>query len=139
MKYYVGTIENSPYVEMKAPYERTVRYLISPELDPSQNMLAVGIVELPVGSRSDFRAHDEPELFMCIAGHGHILVGDEMIEMRPYNAVLVPADVPHQTYNDVGDEIMKFVIILPPPFGGDKMIIGEWKKAQKENNITEVE
>jgi len=137
MAYYVGTLENSPYVKIEAPYERIVRYLISPELDPSQNELALGLVELPVGSKSDFRAHPEPELFLCIAGHGHIRIGDEMIEMHPFNAVMVPPNVPHQTYNDIGDEVMKFVIVLPPPFGGDRMIIDNWKKAQGIKNTGE--
>lgn len=131
MGYYVGTIENSPYVKFNAPYERIVRYLISPELDPSQNELAMGLVELPVGSKSDWRAHPEPELFMCIAGHGHIKIGDEIIEMKPFNSVMVPANVYHQTFNDVGSEEMKFIIVLPPPFGGDKSIIGGWKKARE--------
>ena len=130
MEYYVGTLANSPYAEMKAPYERTVRFFISPELDPTQKELAVGLVELPVGSKSDFRGHPEPELFMCISGHGHIRVGDELIEMHPFHTVLVPPEVPHQTYNDIGDEVMKFVIVLTPPFGGDHTVIEYWKQAQ---------
>lgn len=130
MGYYVGTLENSAYVKMEAPYERIVRFLLSPELDHTQKELAVGLVDLPVGSKSDWRGHPEPEMFLCIAGHGHIKVGDEMIEMHPYTAILVPANVSHQTYNDIGNEEMKFVIVLTPPFGGDKSILENWKKAQ---------
>lgn len=128
MAVYVGTIANSPYAKMDPPYERTVRFLLSPELDPAQKELAVGIVELPAGSKSDYRAHEESEMFLCIEGHGHIRVGDELIEMHPYTAVLVPPNVPHQTYNDIGECMMRFVIVLPPPFGGDKSIIAQWER-----------
>jgi hypothetical protein len=78
MGYYVGTLENSPYVKMEAPYERIVRFFISPELDPAQKELAIGMVELLVGSKSDFRAHPVSELFICITGHGHIKIGEDI-------------------------------------------------------------
>lgn len=128
---YVGNIEHSPWAQMQAPHERILRCLLSPELDPTQNDIVCGLVEIPLGSQSDWRAHEEGELFFCIHGHGHIRVGDEMIELHPNTALWVPSGIPHQTYNDIGDETLHLLFVLLSPFGGDKNIINLWREAQQ--------
>ncbi|GEM_PF-540008 len=123
---YVGNIENAPWCLMEAPYERILRVMVSPELDPGQKDIAAGVVELSPGSKSDWRGHEEGELFFCVSGHGHIRVGEDCFKFEPYTAVYVPSNVPHQTYNDVGQEKMVIIWVLISPFGGDKAIIKRW-------------
>jgi mannose-6-phosphate isomerase-like protein (cupin superfamily) len=117
---------------MEAPNERMLRCLLSPELDTTQKEIAAGLVEIKVGSNSDCRSHEEGELFFCISGHGHIRIGDEMIELHPDTALWVPGGIQHQTFNDLGNEDMKLLWVLLAPFGGDKAIISRWKTEREK-------
>jgi mannose-6-phosphate isomerase-like protein (cupin superfamily) len=115
---------------MPAPETRTLRLLISPELDPTQNDVVLGMVEIPPGSNSDWRGHDEGELFFIISGRGRAKVGPDTIELGPFTAFYAPPGVPHQTFNTSDKEDLVMTFTLVPPFGGDKRII-EMSKAQK--------
>ncbi|SMC59778.1 cupin domain-containing protein [Papillibacter cinnamivorans] len=120
--YYVATLENSPWVKTPPPNERILRCLISPELDPTNHDIACGMTELQPGCTSDFRAHDEGEMFICIAGKGHVRVGDDMVEMHPISVVYVPKNTLHQIYSDM-DDTFTLLWVLTPPFGGDRMVL----------------
>ena len=121
---YVGTKENAPHCTMPAPYQRELYCLLSPSLDPTQHDLAVGMVEIPAGSTSDWRAHEEGEMFFVVSGHGHMRVGEEVIALQPDMALYVPGGVPHQSINDSpSGEVLKELFVLTPPFGGDRSII----------------
>jgi quercetin dioxygenase-like cupin family protein len=115
---------------MSAPNERKLYCLLSPELDPTNHDIACGLVEIPPGSNSDWRGHEEGEMFFCIEGAGHIRLGDEWIELRPNTAVYAPPFAPHQTVNDGGAGTMRLLFALVPPFGGDRSIIEKWKSEQ---------
>lgn len=90
-----------------------------------------GTVEIAPGSQSDFRSHEEGELFYCVQGRGHIRIDDALYELYPDTAIYVPPFAKHQTYNDVGGEQMKLLFVLTPPFGGDRAIIAKWKSEQQ--------
>ena len=128
---YVGNLENSPWTQMEEPHKRILRVLISPELDPTQNDIALGKVEIPPGSTSDWRAHEEGELFLCVSGKGRMKYGDEWYNLSPDTAMYVPPNTLHQTYNDSADEDLVLYFVLLPPFGGDRTIIARWKDAEK--------
>lgn len=129
--YYLATPENSPSTMMAEPYARRLRCLISPELDRANHDIACGTVEIAPGSQSDFRSHEEGELFYCVQGRGHIRIDDVLYELYPDTAIYVPPFAKHQTYNDVGGEQMKLLFVLTPPFGGDRAIIAKWKSEQQ--------
>jgi quercetin dioxygenase-like cupin family protein len=131
-KMYIGTKENAPHCEMPEPYKRTLRVLLSPELDPTQKDIAAGMVELPSHSQSDWRGHEEGEMFFCISGAGRAKIGEEMITLKPFSAVYVPPFVPHQTYNDSDSEDLVLLFVLTPPFGGDRSIIERYKSQTKK-------
>ena len=128
---YVGTRENGPFYEMPEPEKRMLRLLISPELDPSQHDIACGMVEVPPGSNSDMRGHDEGELFLIVSGEGKAIVGDETIKLAPFTAFYAKPNVPHQTFNTSKDENLVMYFVLVPPFGGDKRIIDFWKSSKE--------
>jgi mannose-6-phosphate isomerase-like protein (cupin superfamily) len=127
---YVGTKDNGPFHEMPEPEKRILRLLISPELDPTQKDIACGMVEIPPGSNSDFRGHDEGELFIIVSGKGKARVGEEEIKLAPFTAFYAKPGVPHQTFNTSDKEDLVMFFVLVSPFGGDKRIIDMWKAAQ---------
>lgn len=51
MSYYVGNFENAPFVQMPAPEERILRCFISPELDPTNQDIALGMTEMQPGCK----------------------------------------------------------------------------------------
>jgi mannose-6-phosphate isomerase-like protein (cupin superfamily) len=127
---YVGTKENGPFYEMPEPERRMLRVLISPQLDPTQNDIACGMVEVPPGSNSDLRGHGEGELFIIVSGEGKAIVGGDEIKLTPFSAFYAKPNVPHQTFNTSDKEDLVMFFVLVPPFGGDKRIIDMWKSAQ---------
>ncbi len=128
--HYVGNKSNAPQVWKDEPYRRKLYCLISPLLDQSNHDIACGLVELPEGSRSDCRGHEEGELFFCISGNGHIRVGNEVLPLEPDSAVYVPRNVEHQTINDGGSGELRLLFVLTPPFGGDRSIIEASEQAK---------
>lgn len=120
---YIGEKETAPQVWKPEPYRRKLYCLLSPQLDPSNHDIACGLVDLPEGSCSDFRGHEEGELFFCISGSGHIRVGEEILPLKENSAIYVPPFVEHQTINDGGAGEMRLLFVLTPPFGGDRSII----------------
>lgn len=126
---YIGTIENAPSCVMPEPNQRILRCLISPELDPTQKDIAVGMAEIEPGSNSDYRGHEEGELFYCLEGSGHIKIEDELYELKKDSCVYVPPFMRHQTINDGGEGVFRLLFVLTPPFGGDRSII-EMSKRQ---------
>lgn len=131
--YYIGKKENAPQVWKDAPYHRKLYCLISPELDPSNRDIACGLVDLPEGSQSDFRGHEEGELFFCISGKGHIRLGDDILPLEANSAIYVPPYVEHQTINDGGEGELRLLFALTPPFGGDRQIIEASKQKAQED------
>lgn len=131
--YFIGKKETAPQVWKDAPYRRKLYCLISPELDPSNQDIACGLVDLPEGSCSDFRGHEEGELFFCISGKGHIRLGSEVLPLEADSAIYVPPYVEHQTINDGGEGELRLLFVLTPPFGGDRQIIeASRQKAQED-------
>ncbi len=131
--YYVGNRGTAPWIEKDAPYKRTLRLLLSPQLDASQDDIAAGLTEIPPGSKSDFRGHEEGEMFFCIKGDGHMKLGEDEFALKPFTTVYAPPGIPHQTFNDSADEEMVLLWVLVPPFGGDKAIMAEWEAGEKKS------
>ncbi|MDD4189662.1 MAG: cupin domain-containing protein [Eubacteriales bacterium] len=122
-------IEDAPYVLDKYPHERVRRVFLSPELDPEITDFACGMSEVPPGSQSDLHVHEGSEMWFCISGRGHIIIGDEVEELRPNMAVWSPGNCKHQLKNDIPGEKEKFVLLfflLPP--GKEKEIVKEWRQ-----------
>lgn len=128
--YYVGTFENAPTVETAAPEKRILRCFISPELDPTNQDIALGMSELQPGGKSDYRSHPEGEMFICVGGCGHVRIEDEMVELQKGHVVYVPKFTKHQLLADMDSEFTIYWV-LTPPFGGDRLVIDMAKKAQE--------
>ena len=130
--YFIGKKADAPQVGKEEPYRRKLYCLISPELDPSNQDIACGLVDLPEGGRSDFRGHEEGELFFCISGKGHIRLGNEILPLEADSAIYVPPYVEHQTINDGGCGELRLLFALTPPFGGDRSIIEASRQKMQE-------
>ena len=131
MSYYVGNFENAPFVQMPAPEERILRCFISPELDPTNQDIALGMTEMQPGCKSDWRGHAEGERFICVKGKGHVRIEEEIIELKEGSVVYVPKWAKHQLMADC-DDIFTVYWVLTPPFGGDKMTIDLARKANAD-------
>ena len=125
--YYVGNFENAPFVNMPAPDERILRCFISPELDSTNQDIALGMTEMQPGCQSDWRGHPEGEMFICVEGKGHVRIEDEYIELEKGSVVYVPKFAKHQLLADCGSAFSLYWV-LTPPFGGDKLVCDLAKK-----------
>ena len=81
----------------------------------SQN-LAVTWVEGEPGSEQAVHSHDGREqVYVIVQGNGAMRVGDEVEEVGPGTAILVPPGTDHSIRN-TGQEILIYVSATSPPF-----------------------
>ncbi len=121
---YIAKKNLRKYLEVPEPEKRTLSVLISSVLDPSNHDIAMGKTEMTPGCQSDYRGHEEGELFYCIKGKGTVLIGEDRHELDEDEAVYVPPFKPHQLLSD-RDDVFSVVWILTPPFGGDINILSK--------------
>jgi mannose-6-phosphate isomerase-like protein (cupin superfamily) len=101
------------------PHQRVIRHLITPENTGSE-YLWLGTSSVDPGFTSNAHSHeDQEEVFYCVSGRGRIKVDDEEAPLVPGAAIYVPPKSVHQLIND-GDEILKVVSAVSPPFIPDK-------------------
>src|SRR5512139_3467206 len=101
------------------PHQRMIRHIIAPWTVGSKN-LWVGTAAVDPGFTSNPHSHDDnEEVFYCVSGRGRIRVDDEEMPLEPGATIYVPPKCVHQLIND-GDEILKVVSAVSPPFIPDK-------------------
>ncbi len=78
--------------------------------------LAVTWVEGEPGSEQAVHSHDGKEqVYIIVQGRGAMRVGDEVEEVGPGTAILVPPGASHSIRN-IGDERLIYVSATSPPF-----------------------
>lgn len=101
------------------PHQRVIRHLVTPEKMGSK-FLWLGTSSVDPGFKSNAHAHeDQEEVFYCVSGQGRIKVDDEEAPLEPGAVVFCPPGSVHQLIND-GDEVMKVVSAVAPPFIPEK-------------------
>lgn len=65
--------------------------------------------ELAPGGFSSLERHRHAHTIVVIRGRGRVRVGEELLEVRPFDTVYVPPDVPHQFLNPDGGEPFGFL------------------------------
>jgi len=68
------------------------------------------IVRTPPGGGVDLHTHPYSETFVMLAGEGRWTAGDEVIELRPQNVLVVPPQTPHG-FRNTGDEPLLVVSV----------------------------
>jgi len=96
------------------PFERTLKCLLSPKLHPVNN-IAIGMVILPPGARSNPHVHEhEEETWFVVSGRGEVMVGGEKVAVEPEMLIVAPPGKMHQVLNP-GREPLKMLWIFTPP------------------------
>ncbi len=108
-------------VTTEGEYRRTLKVLLSPQLDRGIESIAAGLVILPPGGKSDFIGHVEGEMFYVLRGQGAIRVGEQIRPIVAGTAVWVGPHEVHQTMN-TGDGELKLLWVLSPP-GRESLIL----------------
>lgn len=118
-------IDPRPYKEPSQPgdFEGVARYVLADQLPAD---FALRYFELEPGGYSSLEKHRHIHLVIVIRGAGRALVGDELYELQPFDAVYVPPMTPHRWINE-GAEPFGFLCPVdsgrdrPQPLGADEL------------------
>lgn len=91
-------------------------WLSNPPVTGSEYLTVIDVELLP-GNGHDFHKHpDQEESIVCVRGTVEQWVDQERRMLSPGDAVFIPADCVHATFNE-GDEPAKVIAILGPCVG----------------------
>jgi quercetin dioxygenase-like cupin family protein len=110
----VSREEAAPRMEVAEPNRRTLKVLLSPEMQEGLHELASGLTILPPGGKSDFHAHEEGEMFYVLSGVCRIIVGEEEADIEQGTAAWGPPHVPHQLLNHTHQQCRILWVLVPP-------------------------
>lgn len=80
--------------------------------------LGARLWRLEPGQASTKHRHPtQEELYVLLEGSGRIRIGDEVLDLRPMDTLLVEPDTVRQVFNDSGDESLWLVVGAPPEVG----------------------
>ena len=100
--------------EAIAPYRRTLKVLLSPQVNRTKNM-ALGMTILDPGCLSSPHSHrTEEEIWFVLSGTGLATVGEETINIEEGTAIYIPPKQTHQLANQ-GSERMRVLWVFSPP------------------------
>lgn len=104
----VGRLAYKPSVESALAWEGVTRQtLIGAAGEPVAFHLRY--FELAPGGFSSLERHRHAHTVVVLRGHGRVRVGEDLLEVRPFDTVYVPPDVPHQFLNPDAREPFGFL------------------------------
>jgi mannose-6-phosphate isomerase-like protein (cupin superfamily) len=109
-------VDQAPGTITPPPYERDVRVVLSPLLQPElrETQVVVGYSQVAPGQHGSRHNHPtEAEVWMFFAGTGRAVVGDEQFDVRSGSVVYTPPGVYHQFFN-TGAETVKLYWYYSP-------------------------
>jgi mannose-6-phosphate isomerase-like protein (cupin superfamily) len=102
--------------EALSPYKRTLKVLLSPQINHTKN-ISLGMTILEPGSRSSPHSHEtEDEVWFVLSGTGRATVGEETIQIEKGTAIYCPPGQPHQLTNNGKEELRVLWAFSPPGF-----------------------
>jgi mannose-6-phosphate isomerase-like protein (cupin superfamily) len=72
--------------------------------------ISVFVVRTPPGKGVELHVHPYPETFVLLEGSGRWTAGDEVVELRPNQMLVVPPETPHG-FRNTGDEPLLVVSV----------------------------
>jgi len=104
-----------------------VKKLITPKTAGSKNV-DLGILRLQSKKKTIPNTHPESEeLFYILKGKGTLTADQETKEIRAGQGIYIPPNVTH-TFENTGDEVLEFLLILCPPQSGEEMKTSPWSE-----------
>jgi len=101
-------------VEIPAPYRRQIKVIFAPDKEGVEELLFSHAI-LPVNSRTDYHAHDRPELIYVVSGQGNCVHDGQETSIQADVALWVTAGERHQIVN-TGDVPLKLATVFVPAF-----------------------
>lgn len=102
-------------VKIPAPYSRTIKVLMAPDVHNVAE-LTFSFALIDPGGKTDAHSHDRPELIFIVSGEGvSVTEGKEPLLLQADMVLWVPAGEKHQMVN-TGNEILKLATVFIPAY-----------------------
>jgi len=101
-----------PGVEIPAPFSRRIKVLVAPDKDGVEE-LTLSHVVLPPDGRTDYHAHDRPEMIYVAEGEGICVHEGQETRVVPDVAMWVPAGEKHQLINTAAGNLKIITVFVP--------------------------
>ncbi len=101
-------------VEVPEPYRRRVKVIFAPDKEGVQELTFSHAI-IPPGSKTDYHAHDRPELIYIVSGEGICICGGKEIPVTGDMVMWVLAGEKHQFIN-TGYIPLKLATVFIPPY-----------------------
>ena len=101
-------------VKIPAPYARTIKMLFAPDKgDVSELSFSFALID--PGGKTDFHAHDRPELIYIVSGRGLAVSEEGEVEVQGDMVLYARAGEKHQMVN-TGAETLKLATVFVPGY-----------------------
>ena len=101
-------------VEVPEPYRRRVKVIFAPDKEGVQELTFSHAI-IPPGSKTDYHAHDRPELIYIVSGEGICICEGEEIPVTGDKVMWILAGEKHQFIN-TGYVPLKLATVFIPPY-----------------------
>lgn len=106
----------------------TIKWLVSPDIDEGASLTAGEVIVYPGQGHAEHRHADADEVIYVISGIGVQTVGDsEPFDVVAGDAIYVPRDTLHSTFNTGWSPLRIFVVYTP---GGAEKVVDELPDAR---------
>ena len=103
-----------PGVTVPEPYKRHIKVMLAPDRRNAAVLTFSQVLIYPE-SKTDYHAHDRPELIVIVAGRGKSVCDGKEIQVEPEMALWIQPGEKHQLIND-GDEMLKLYTFFTPAY-----------------------
>ena len=100
----------------------TIRSLLGRTNSSATNQSLAEATVLPGQATEPHRHLRSEEIYYILSGRGRIELGDEVREVGPLDAILIPPGTRH-TIANVGEEPLVFLCCCAPPYSHDDTIL----------------
>jgi quercetin dioxygenase-like cupin family protein len=108
-------------IRIPAPYERTIKILLTPDTQDLVKDISITMGILAPHSQNDLHTHEGFEILYIVTGFGKFVVGNETHEIKSDCLLIAPPGTPHRQINE-SDDTMKMLAVWTPPVLGKDVI-----------------
>jgi mannose-6-phosphate isomerase-like protein (cupin superfamily) len=117
-------------VTVPEPYKRHIKVMLAPDRRNAPELTFSQVLIYPE-SKTDYHAHDRPELIVVVSGRGKSICDGKEIGVQADMALRIKPGEKHQLIND-GDEMLKLYTFFTPAFSAHDLLSGIMKAAGKK-------
>jgi mannose-6-phosphate isomerase-like protein (cupin superfamily) len=107
-----------PGETIQEPYKRHIKVMLAPDTRNVPEITFSHAIIYPK-SRTDYHAHDRPELILIVSGRGVSVCDDIEMPVEPDMALWVKAGEMHQIIN-TGEESIKLATVFVPGYTSEE-------------------